>query len=69
MDTTYIADLPAELIYQLLEEMDFPTIRRFCRSSAQFKKLCETPYFRRLILKKRNEYAKQEEAFVEHVLW
>lgn len=64
MDTG-IADIPFEIFYNILEKTDYPTIKRICDSNRDFRKMCLTPYFKKLIDDKRRKYLLENEEYTD----
>lgn len=62
-----ISDIPYEVFRNILEEVDYPAIKRICDSSRAFRNLCATPYFEELIDRKRREYLSEKEEYTDRL--
>jgi len=62
-----ISDIPYEVFHKILEEVDYPAIKRICDTNREFRELCATPYFKELINRKRREYLSEKEEYTDRL--
>ena len=54
-DPALFETLPFEDVVQIIEEMDYRTIIRFCQTSTEFREYCSNPIIKPIIERKRTE--------------